>query len=165
MIALAEFLIILLIILAVLLQSINLRIVQSERLTVEISFTILSLQINPDKAPRKGKQKPTKKLARSIFILRLANDLLRRSSVHVSSYRPFEASVIRSPAKLILASIYAPLILLYLKNSAGTYIESSENDVALDIRITFLLLSAFISLFKASYYTLKSKIKRGFKRA
>ena len=166
MIALAESLIVFLIIFIVLLQPVDVRIFGEETLNVEISLTIFSIQLNNlAQNKKKRKQKFTKKLKKILFISKIVADIINHSAVRVHSYKPFSKDIIKSNIRMIGTAVYAPLVLLYLKNSAAVYNEEYDSKHTLDIRLTFFLMVAFISLVKASYYTLKSKVKRGYTRA
>lgn len=161
MIVLAEFLTIILIIIIVLLQAIDLEIVYRDHLHLKISSTIFSVELSKMiNCKRKRKQKLTNQLYTFLFITKAASLLLSRSVVHVRAYKPFDASVTSHNGRMIGSSIISPLFLSNLKNNAAAYTESNNASERLNLLFTFSLLALFISLAKASYYVLKSKIKR-----
>lgn len=164
MIALIEALLIILIIITVSLQPIDIRVFGSDDISIEISFTILSLHlVNLFENRKKRKSKFTKKLKRFKFLAVCADELLSESRVTVRSYRPFNSSFLENRAKMLGTVILSPMLLLYIKNNALEYNEEDSGQGKIDFVFTFHLLSLFISIAKASYYVMKSKFKRGIK--
>ena len=160
MIAIAELLTILLLVLIVLLQTMDLRICYRDRLSITASLTFFSITVSGFKKPRKNrKQRLSSRLKTGAFITRALNLLLRECTVAAHSVKPFSLSDSLTPSRIIATSILSPIILTHIKANARSYYELNDTDHKLDITFSFSLLSLFISLIKASYYTVKYKLR------
>ena len=162
MVALTELLLIILIIITVSLPPIDLRVSVDKRISLEISFTVFSLQLNDlTNIGTKRKQKFTKRLKNARFIVIAAHKLIHYTKVKLLSYRPFASQFYESPGRIIGLSVFSPLLPAYLKSNCAEYRAELCGSEKIDIIFTFHFIELFISLIKASYYLVKSKIKRG----
>ena len=142
-------------------QIIDVRVLASKHITVSVSLTFFSVLLS-DFGKKRGKRKQRfiKRVKRTPFYLKIANQLIRRSTIIVSSCTPSGLGNLRSDSATLFASISSPILLNYLKRTASSYLELNRNTDNIDITFSFSLASLIISLFKASYYTVKKRIKR-----
>ena len=165
MIAIAEFVTILLLVIIILLQNLDIRLRYSDCLSVTLSLTIFAFEINNYSAVRqKRKRHISTSLKIVAFATRLARELLPACTVLSHSIKPFATSNATTPPRIITASILSPILLSYIRSNALAYYEIDDTDHRLDISFSFSLAFLFISLLKASYYTVKSK-QRGIRNA
>lgn len=165
MIAIAELVTILLLVITVLLQSLDIRLRYTDHLSIVFSLTFFSLTISHlTNVRRKRKHRLSTMLRISAFMTRLVHDLLPRCTVVAHSIKPFALSDTAEPRKIIATSILSPTLLSYIKSGAMAYHKLGDTGDRLDITFSFSLAALFISLLKASYYTVKSK-QRGIRNA
>ena len=127
---------------------------------LKISFTLFSFEFNISD-DRKTKSSLKQKIESSLFAIRFFNHALRSSSVTVESYEYNRLIFGDSAFPKIHIAFLAPAFLAYIKSRASmTEINESVEGNGINIKLSIVLFSLFISFIKASYYTLKKKITR-----
>ena len=160
MVELSGALIAALLVITVLQNRIDLRVYGSDRISITISLTYISLNLSKlSKNKRKRKLKFAKKLRVIAFFLRLGKALVGRSAITVDALNTHSGHLFRSDHLLTAAALGTPSVMLYLRNNAQSYEVLNRTGYDIDITISFSLASLFISFFKASYYTVKSRLK------
>lgn len=149
-----------LLVITVLQNRIDLRVYGSEHISVAISLTYISINLsNLSKNKRKRKLRFAKRLRIVAFLLKLGKELVKRSAVTVDAINPPSGQMLRSDYLLTAAALGAPAVMVYLKSNARSYEVLKRTGYDIDVSVSFSLTSLFISFFKASYYTVKSRLK------
>ena len=146
-----------LIILLVLSQSLTVRVYGTNELRVNISLTLMALELKLGDKSEKNKHGGSDFPA---LLPELIKNLLPQTDVRVRSARFATANIYSNPGAMIGAAIVLPMLLAYVKKYAGTFHLQEESNEAIDIYFIFPFTSLIVSFITALYSELKKRRMR-----